>query len=256
MDRRSFFGMMGGLATAAPVAGAAETQRTRYYLLERYFLKNGTQPQRMHDFFSKSALPALERVHPGPKLFLEAMIAPHMPQMAIIMGYSSLEEIAQVQSRVMQDPELLKAWNEWELAAEQPFEMQSNTVLQAAAYSPEIVPTVGTKPRIFELRVYHSPSWHHLMALHQRFAGAETKIFHRCGIHPLLYTSTLFGESMPNLTYLIPFESLAEREKAWGMFSADPEWIKVRKESVEKSGQVTSVIQMSLYKATAYSPIR
>jgi hypothetical protein len=61
---------------------------------------------------------------------------------------------------------------------------------------------------------------------------------------------------MPNLTYVIPFENLAAREKAWDAFGADPEWIKVRKESIDKHGQISSVMQISLYRATAYSPIR
>ena len=61
---------------------------------------------------------------------------------------------------------------------------------------------------------------------------------------------------MPNLTYLIPFDNLAAREKAWDAFSADPEWVKVRKESIDKHGQISSVIQISIFKAAAYSPIR
>jgi len=61
---------------------------------------------------------------------------------------------------------------------------------------------------------------------------------------------------MPNLVYLIPFENLAEREKAWAAFGADPEWQKVRKESVAKYGQISQIINISLYRATAYSPVR
>jgi hypothetical protein len=106
------------------------------------------------------------------------------------------------------------------------------------------------------LRVYHSPTWRQLKALHERFAGPEIQIFHRVGIHPILYSSTLIGTNMPNLTYLIPFENLAAREKAWETFAGDPEWIKVRKESIEKHGQMSSIIQISLFKATAYSPVR
>jgi hypothetical protein len=61
---------------------------------------------------------------------------------------------------------------------------------------------------------------------------------------------------MPNLTYLIPFDDLAAREKAWNAFGSDPEWLKVRKESVDRDGQIASILQISLFKATAYSPVR
>ena len=61
---------------------------------------------------------------------------------------------------------------------------------------------------------------------------------------------------MPNLVYLTPFSDLAAREKAWAAFGADPDWQKVRKESVEKSGEIVSEIEVAFYKATSYSPVR
>ena len=66
----------------------------------------------------------------------------------------------------------------------------------------------------------------------------------------------MFGANKPNLTYLTPFENLAAREKAWAAFAADPEWIKVRKESIDRHGQISSVIQIALYRATDYSPFK
>jgi hypothetical protein len=154
--------------------------------------------------------------------------------------------------------ELVKAAEALEAHVEPPCEHSSAALLEATDYSPEIVPPdpPPKTPRIFELRVYHSPTYRQLQALHERFAGPEIKIFHRCGVHPLFYSSTYFGANRPNLTYLIPFDSLAAREKAWAAFGADPEWVKVRKESIEKHGQISSIIQMSLFRATAYSPIR
>ena len=110
--------------------------------------------------------------------------------------------------------------------------------------------------RVFELRVYHSPTARQNKALHERFSGHEIKIFHRVGVNPILYTTTVFGANRPNLTYLIPFDTLAAREKAWAAFSADEEWVRVRKESIDRSGQISSVMNISLYKAMPYSPIR
>ena len=142
--------------------------------------------------------------------------------------------------------------------SEQPYEYFSTALLEATPYSPDLANDKEPRKasRIFELRIYHSPTWRQLAALHERFAGPEIKIFHRVGVHPMLYSSTLIGANMPNLTYLTPFEDLASREKAWNAFAADPEWIQVRKESIDKHGQISSVIQIALYRATAYSPIR
>jgi NIPSNAP len=249
---------MGMLAAARPAGAADGEKRTGFYMLETFYLQQGAQVPRMHDYLSKVALPALQRVkYTGPVIFLESLVAPHMPQMIAVYGFQSLEELWSVHTRIGQDTELMKNFEQWD-SGDAPFEQVSNTLLQAADYSPEVVvPAEPPKmPRLFELRVYHSPTWRQLKALHERFAGPEIQIFHRVGINPVLYTSTLFGANMPNLTYLIPFESLAAREKAWEAFAADPDWIKVRKESIEKHGQMSSIIQISLFKATPYSPVR
>jgi hypothetical protein len=261
MDRRFFLGSLGALGSlvARPAGAAAPASgKTRFYVLEQLFLKNGTQAGRLNEFYSKSFLPALNRYHTGPKMVLEALVTPHMPQMAVIMGFESLEQMWASLSKVSADADLLKAMDVLENHAEPPFEHQTSTLLEAASYSPEVTPLAEppASPRIFELRVYHSPTFKQLRALHQRFEGAEVRLFHRSGIHPVLYTSTVFGSNIPNLTYLIPFETLAAREKAWAAFAADPEWVKVRQESIDKHGQISSISNMSLYRATPYSPIR
>jgi len=245
------------LATAPP-AGAATDQKTRFYVLENFYLQNGSQVSRIHDFFSQTLLPVIAKIHSGPKIFLEALVAPHMPQVALILGVRSLEEVWSTGTKIHQQPEMIKGVEKWESDAEPPYLHCSAALLEATDYSPEIVPLdpPPKTPRIFELRTYHSPTGRQLRALHERFAGSEIRIFHRSGVHPILYSSTVFGANKPNLTYVIPFESLAAREKAWAAFGADPEWVKVRKESVEKHGQISSVIQISLFRATAYSPIR
>ncbi len=248
-------GAAGALTSLA--APADEPRRTRFYVVETFLLKNGSQVPRVHEFLSKTAIPRVRALHAGPILAMESLIAPHMPQVAMIVGFASLEEMWNVHSKVLADPEFRAKFSAWQQGAEAPFESQTNILLEAANYSPELTFDKEPRkaPRVFELRVYHSPSAPQLQALHERFAGPEIKIFHRSGIHPLFYSSTVFGPQLPNLTYLIPFDSLEAREKAWNAFGADPEWVKVRQESIDKHGQISSVIQISLYKATPYSPI-
>ena len=246
------------MMAAARPAGAAGDKRTGFYMLETFYLQQGTQVARMHDYFSKFALGALRRVgFSGPAIFMESLVAPHMPQIAAIYGFQSLEELLGVHQRLNQDAGVAKMFAEWE-SADPAFDQASTVLLEAADYSPEIVGLADPPktPRIFELRVYHSPTWRQLKALHERFAGPEIQIFHRVGIHPLFYSSTLIGPNIPNLTYLIPFENLAAREKAWDAFGADPDWQKVRQESIEKHGQISAIIQISLFRATPYSPVR
>ncbi len=234
MQRRSFLAALAGAAAAR----AADDRRTRYYTLDRYELKAG-MPGRLHDLLRASLAK-----FPKTTLVLDAVIAPHTPEIVVISGYSSFDEIraARENFRIDAGQDLL-------------FEELQSSILESAPYSPDVEVAKHDKPRIFELRQYHSPTWTQLAALHQRFAGPEIKVFHKCGIFPILYTSTLIGENIPNLTYVIPFDSLAAREKAWDAFGVDPDWIKARNESVERFGQITPVNRISIYRAAAYSPV-
>jgi hypothetical protein len=251
-------GGIGSLPLASVAQTGGETAKTRIYLVESFLLKQGTQPARIQDYLSKAALPALSKVHNGPKIVLEGLVVPHTPEIVVILGFQSIQEFWSVRAKLNADKDLEQAFENWQAGPEPPFEQQTNMLLEATDYSPEVVPLdpPPQTPRIFELRVYHSPTYRQLRALHERFAGPEIRIFHRSGVHPLFYSSTVIGPNMPNLTYLIPFADLAAREKAWNTFSADPEWVKVRQASIDQYGQISLYNQISLYRATAYSPIR
>lgn len=254
MQRRTFIQTMGA---AAMLPAEGKETAPHYYLLQQYYLKNGTQGARIAEYLKNGLLEAATRLGvPGPRFVLEALIAPHMPQVACVSAYSTLDAMNTARGRLAADNKLQAALNQWEAGEEAPYESYSEVLLEAAPYAPPLPAASGGKPRVFELRLYHSPTQKQLKALHERFAGPEIRIFHRSGIHPVLYSSTLIGPSKPNLIYLIPFDDLAAREKSWAAFGADPEWIKVRAESVAKSGQISSVMQMSLFKGADYSPIR
>lgn len=257
MKRRKFLGALGALGITQ--AATTPPKKTRFYVLDQYKMRSGTQPVRLHEFIGQTLLPTLNKIHAGPKIILNAEASPHLPQAALIVGYSSLEELGDVRGKIYADEGILKKWESLE-AAGPVFDTLDTSVLEAAPYSPEIAASAagptGSAPRVFELRIYHAPSGRQLEGLHERFSGAEIAIFHRSGIHPVLYASTLFGPDQPNLVYLIPFADLGAREKAWNAFGADEEWQKVRKQSLDKYGPIPDVIQMSLWRATAYSPVR
>jgi len=253
MHRRRFLGTLGALSLAK---AAAPEKRTRFYAFEHFTLRNGSGASRLHDFVSQALLPAMNRVHSGPKIILEQLVGPHTPEVLAIYGFSSMEEMWDVHTKMSQDEAVGKGVQVLESGAEPAFESLDSSVVEAAGYSPEIKPEASGIPRIFELRIYHSPTSRQLGLLHERFRGPEIKIFHRAGIHPILYGSTVIGPNIPNLTYVIPFTDLAAREKAWNAFAADPEWPKVRKDSIDKGGEIVTSNQILLYKATKYSPIR
>lgn len=163
MERRVFLGALSGLGMLPSLAGAAPEKKTRFYVLEQMFLKNGSQLPRIHETIGKTMLPLLNAVHTGPKIYLEALVAPHLPQFAAIYGFESLEDMWGTHVKLAANEEFRKKSEEFESGPEPPFEHQTNTLLLAADYSPEIVAApASAPPRIFELRTYHSPTWRQL----------------------------------------------------------------------------------------------
>ncbi len=67
--------------------------------------------------------------------------------------------------------------------------------------------------------------------------------------------SRLVGDGNNDLHYLLAWESLAEREKVWGTFLADPAWIKVREET-EKDGPIIANIKSSFLRPTVFSAVK
>jgi hypothetical protein len=76
---------------------------------------------------------------------------------------------------------------------------------------------------IYELRVYHCVPGR-LPDLLKRFDTITLKLWEKHGIRQAGFWTTLVGESNQDLTYLLQWESLAEREKKFGAFGADPDW--------------------------------
>ncbi len=107
---------------------------------------------------------------------------------------------------------------------------------------------------IHELRVYHCVPGR-LPDLNRRFEAVTLKIWEKHGIRPVGFWTTLIGEDHQALFYLLEWDSLAERERRWSAFAADPEWIAARAET-EKTGQIVARIENQILAPTAYSKLR
>ena len=104
---------------------------------------------------------------------------------------------------------------------------------------------------IYETRVYRCLPGR-LPALLKRFETITLKLFEKHGIRQAGFFTTLVGESNQELTYLLAWESLAEREKKWTAFATDPDWITARAKT-EADGQIVSNIVNQLLVPTSFS---
>ena len=107
---------------------------------------------------------------------------------------------------------------------------------------------------IYETRVYRCLPGR-LPALLKRFETITLKLWEKHGIRQAGFFTTLVGESANELTYLIAWESLAEREVKWAAFQTDPEWLAARTAS-EADGQILTNVASSFLQPTAFSSVK
>jgi len=107
---------------------------------------------------------------------------------------------------------------------------------------------------IYELRVYQ-PVPGQMPKLLTRFRDETLRIWEKHGIRPIGFWTTLVGESSNELTYILPWESLADRETKWSAFQNDPDWHKVRDDS-ERDGPIVASIRNQFLAPTAFSALK
>jgi len=106
---------------------------------------------------------------------------------------------------------------------------------------------------LYELRVYEIPPLR-MKDINNRFANHTLNVWKRLGIRPVGFWENVTG---PNntLTYILAWESLEERQKKWGLFISDPEWLKVMEET-NKNGSIVLKITNTIMQPTSYSPMQ
>ena len=107
---------------------------------------------------------------------------------------------------------------------------------------------------IYELRVYEAIPGR-LPQVVARFRDGIVPIWDRHGIRAVGFWTTVVGPSSNRLTYILAWESLADREKRWTAFANDPAWHKVRDDS-ERNGPIVASIANELLAATDFSALK
>lgn len=107
---------------------------------------------------------------------------------------------------------------------------------------------------LHELRIYTCIPGR-LPDLIKRFDTVTLKIWKKHGIKPLGFWTVLVGKCNQDLYYMLEWKDLADREKVWNGFAADPEWHKARAET-EKNGPIVANIESMFLAPTAFSKIK
>ena len=107
---------------------------------------------------------------------------------------------------------------------------------------------------IYESRVYTALPGR-MPALLARFEKVTLGFWEKYGIRQVGFFTTTIGPNNQELTYLLVWDSLAEREQKWGAFQADPDWVAARTAS-EADGQIVASIANSILTPTTFSALQ
>jgi hypothetical protein len=216
--------------------------------MESLSARNWEQMPSVRDYFVNTFTPILEEIHDGPKMFLEAIVAPHTPQMLFLSAFPSFEEMLVTRSKIAAHPDIQRARAGMQSSGTPVLAQVQSQVLVAGQDDLQFPADLKSlSGRIIELRSYLAPAWQ------KGPLENISAIFARAGMKPILNAAAAAGEHLPQFSCLIPFDHFGVREEAWARFEADPEWIRMQEESRTLYGFEAKATGLSIFKLAPYS---
>jgi hypothetical protein len=247
ITRRTFLGSAGaagclslGHFTAA-AAGAAPTglEGRQYLELQKYTIANEAQRDALHAFLKDVAVPALNRRGIKPVGVFQDPNA--MSPVFVLIPHPTAESALRLNHELLADAEFTSKGASFIEAAkeERRYEELESWLMLTFKGMPKVETPVTVPGRIFQLRIYESPSLRTGQKKIEMFNDAgEIRIFREVGLAPVFFGETLYGAKMPNLTYMLAFSGADSQKEAWGRFGKHPDWQKLRTLSEYADGRI------------------
>ena len=259
MTRRQVLAAVAG--GGVTIGAAQEAFKSAFFELRYYWMRNSrtNMVQRTTGFLSKGYVPAARRAGIAPIGVFGATIAPEAPFLLVLSSYPSLGAMQASLEKLAADSEYQKLLTDYTSVADLGYVRMESALFRCFDSIPQI--EVGTAAerrgtRTFELRTYESDNDATLRRKIKMFGDGEIAVFRRAGLQPVFFGEALVGSNLPRLTYMVAYDSMAGREKAWSAFQADPEWQKLRSQPGLSDAEIVSNISNAILRPGAGSEIR
>lgn len=239
------------------VANAEENQVLE---LRTYTLVDSAAEAKLDAYLEKALIPALVKQGLGPiGAFDQAGEAKDgSVQVMLLIAGPSTEAITSAAAKLTSDDEYKAAAADYlSTPAKQPIvkRIKSELLLSFDCWPKATIPKQkqSDKDRLFELRIYESPTENFGELKVEMFNSGEVPIFLDCGIQPVFMGHALVGDLMPNLTYMTVYDDSKTRDECWGKFFKHPDWDVLKK--VEKYKGTVSKIHKTDWVPKSYSQL-
>jgi hypothetical protein len=241
--------------------GNAASSSNTYLELKTWRFHNGpeNQPERVAEYLKNGLAPGLTRS--GAKLAgaFANIIGPDGPYYVTLTQYASLATMQDALAKLAGDEAHQRALQTLSSGPGLPFLRVESSLLRSfdVMTEPAAAPADSAKhaSRVFELRTYESQTFVTLARKVAMFNGGEAGIFERLGMRPVFFGETIVGPRQPNLSYMLSFDSLAERDRLWSAFGSDPEWKKLRSQPGLADAEIVANISNVILRPLPFSAI-
>jgi len=235
------FNALSAFAKTRPANG------TRVIASESFCVTDAGQLMHLRAYIADALLPCMERFCNGPRMCLEAVVAPHAPQTLLLAVYPSFNEMLDVRTRIGSDPLVRGA--RAEIESSQVLDDVRSDVLIVSEESVRFpAEPAFAKSALFEVRTWCAPAWR------EGPPPEVSSVLSRIGIHPIVAGARAAGEHLPRFTYVLQFDSLAARQQAWARLDGDAQWTEMQRESIARFGSGVRTTSKAIYKLAPYLP--
>jgi len=218
---------MAGLGALENSAGAAADPARDYYEVRVYHVELEAQGAALGAFLADAAIPALNRIAVSPVGVFQP--AEDVSPLYVLLRHPSAASVATATQRLLADDAFLADGAAvLDAPSSSPaYTRVESSLLVAFTGMPRLARPSTAAGRVFQLRIYESPSIKTGQKKIEMFNTAELDIFRKTGLNAVFFGETLVGAKMPNLTYMLGFDSMEEQEAAWDRFRGDADWKKL-----------------------------
>ena len=259
MDRRSFVKTAIASTVVNSALNAEPAGKSRaWFELRFYHLRNDLERKPLDDLLKDTYLPLSKNSGLGPVGCFNVSAGERMPMLVTLASYPSLAIMESFTDQLASDPNWKKGLEEFSLIKPMVYTRINSSLLRAFASIPALESPhheEGKEPRLFELRTYESRNLQACLTKIRMFDEEEIALFRRTGLNPIFFGHAVVGNDLPNLTYLLAFDSMEAREEAWRKFISHPDWIKLRAKAEFRDSEIVSNIKNLFLRPTSYSEI-
>lgn len=239
---------------------AAMAEGNQVMEVRTYTLVDADAEAKLDAYLSDALIPALMRQGIGPiGAFDQASEAEDGAiEVMLLLPGANVDVVTGAAAKLAKDEAYLAAAKDYlATPASQPLvkRIRSELLLAFDCWPQATVPVQMKegKPRLFELRVYESPTENLGNLKVEMFNSGEVPIFLDSGIMPVFMGQALIGDKTPNLTYMTVHDDDAARNLGWDNFRKHPDWQVLK--AVKKYDGTVSKIHKSDWVPKSYSQL-